>query len=61
MPCRNLSSHLLQCAPARLAVMERRDALWSDWGNPARIADTLDKISKPMAFADESLPFLYQG
>jgi hypothetical protein len=41
--------------------MEMKDVLWSDWGNPARIADTLDKIGKPMAFAEEPLPFLYQG
>jgi mannose-1-phosphate guanylyltransferase len=61
MPCRNFSSHLLQCATERLAVMEMKDVLWSDWGNPARIADTLDKIGKPMAFAEEPLPFLYQG
>jgi len=61
MPCRNFSSHLLQCAPERLAVMEMEDVLWSDWGNPARIANTLDKIGKPIAFAEEPLPFLYQG
>lgn len=61
MPRRNFSSHLLQCAPERLAVMEMPDVLWSDWGNPARIVDTLDKIGKPMAFTEEPLPFLYQG
>ena len=61
MPRRNFSSHLLQCAPERLAVMEMRDVLWSDWGNPARIADALNKIGKAMAFAEEPLPFLYQG
>ena len=61
MPHRNFSSHLLQCAPERLAVMEMRDVLWSDWGNPVRIADTLDKIGKPMALAEEPLPFLYVG
>jgi mannose-1-phosphate guanylyltransferase len=61
MPHRNFSSHLLQCAPERLAVMEMKDVLWSDWGNPARIVDMLDKIGKPMAFAEEPLPFLYQG
>jgi mannose-1-phosphate guanylyltransferase len=60
MPHRNFSSHLLQCAPERLAVMEMTDVFWSDWGNPARIADTLDKIGKPMVFAEEPLSFLYQ-
>ena len=61
MPRRNFSSHLLQCAPERLAVMEMPDVLWSDWGNPARIVNTLDKIGNPLAFAEEPLPFLYQG
>jgi hypothetical protein len=61
MPRRNFSSHLLQCAPERLAVMEMKDVLWSDWGNPERIADSLDRIGEPMALAKEPLPFLYQG
>ena len=61
MPCRNFSSHLLQCAPKQLAVMEMRDVLWSDWGHPKRITDILDKIGKPWAFAKEPLPFIYQG
>ena len=61
MPRRNFSSHVLQCAPERLAVMEMRDVVWSDWGNPARIADTLDRIGEPMAVAEAPLPFLYQG
>jgi mannose-1-phosphate guanylyltransferase len=61
MPRRNFSSHLLERAPEQLAVMEMRDVLWSDWGNPARISATLDKIGKQPAFAEEPLPFLYQG
>jgi mannose-1-phosphate guanylyltransferase len=61
MPSQNFSTHLLQCAPDRLAVMEMRDILWSDWGHPRRITDTLDKIGKQPAFAEERLPFLYQG
>jgi mannose-1-phosphate guanylyltransferase len=61
MPRQNFSSHLLQCAPGRLAVMEMRDILWNDWGHPRRIADTLDRIGKQPAFAEERLPFLYQG
>ena len=59
MPRRNFSSHLLQRVPDHLAVMEMRDILWSDWGHPDRIADTLDKIGKQPVFA-ERLPFLYQ-
>lgn len=61
MPCRNFSSHLLQCAPERLAVMEMTDVIWSDWGSPARIASGLEKIGKGPAVAKDPLPFLYQG
>jgi mannose-1-phosphate guanylyltransferase len=46
MPRRNFSSHLLQCASERLAVMEMRDVLWSDWGHPKRITDILGKLGK---------------
>jgi mannose-1-phosphate guanylyltransferase len=55
MSCRNFSSHLLQYATEQLAVMEMKDVLWSD----LRIADTLDKTGKPLAFAEEPLSFLY--
>ena len=61
MPRRNFSSHLLQCVPGQLAVMEMRDIFWSDWGDPRRVADTLETIGKQPAFAEERLPFLYQG
>ena len=46
MPRRNFSSHLLQCASERLAVMEMRDVLWSDWCHPKRITDILGKLGK---------------
>lgn len=61
MPCRNFSSHLLQCVPERLAVMEMRDVLWSDWGHPKRITDILGKIGKQCAFAGDSPPFHVSG
>jgi mannose-1-phosphate guanylyltransferase len=61
MPCRNFSSHLLQCAPEQLAVMEMRDVLWSDWGNPERILSGLEKFGKQPATAEDPLPFLYVG
>jgi mannose-1-phosphate guanylyltransferase len=41
MPHRNFSAHLLQQCPRHIVVMELRDVLWSDWGDPARIAATL--------------------
>lgn len=56
MPRRNFSSHLLQCAPERLAVMEMRGVLWSDWGHPQRIVQTLEKIGARPAFAEGHLP-----
>jgi hypothetical protein len=47
--------------PDRLAVMEMRGVLWSDWGNPARIKDTLDKIGKQPAFAEHAPELLHAG
>ena len=61
MPHRNFSSHLLQCAPEWLAVMEMRDVLWSDWGNPERILSGLEKIGKRPAVAEGTHRFLYVG
>jgi mannose-1-phosphate guanylyltransferase len=61
MPRLNFSSHLLQCAPERLAVIEMCDVLWSDWGHPKRITDILDKIGKQWVFAGEPFPFIFQG
>ncbi|MDN5941996.1 MAG: hypothetical protein L0H94_08955 [Nitrospira sp.] len=58
---RNFSSHLLQCAPERLAVMEMTDVLWSDWGNPERILSGLEKFGKRPAAAEDPRPFLYVG
>jgi mannose-1-phosphate guanylyltransferase len=61
MPRQNFSSHVLQCAPDRLAVMEMKDVLWSDWGNQDRIVSGLEKIEKRSAIMEEPLPFLYAG
>jgi mannose-1-phosphate guanylyltransferase len=61
MPRRNFSSHVLQSAPDRLAVMEMKDVLWSDWGNPERIESSLEKSMKRPAVVEEPLPFLYVG
>ena len=61
MPRRNFSSHLLQCVPERLTVMEIRDVHWSDWGSPKRILSSLETIGKrPTALTDPQ-PFLYVG
>jgi mannose-1-phosphate guanylyltransferase len=61
MPRRNFSAHLLQRRPDRLAVMEMRGVLWSDWGNPARIMETLDKIGKQPAFTEQAPELLHAG
>jgi mannose-1-phosphate guanylyltransferase len=61
LPCRNFSSHLLQCMPERLAVMEMRDVLWSDWGNPERILSGLENFAKRRSAAQDPRPFLYVG
>lgn len=50
MPTYNFSSHLLQRLPTRVAVMELTGVLWSDWGKPERIAETLRRIGKTPAF-----------
>ena len=61
MPRRNFSSHLLQCAPERLAVMEMTGVFWSDWGNPERILSGLEKFGRRPAMAEDPRPFLYVG
>ena len=50
MPAHNFSSHLLQRLPNRVTVMELTDVLWSDWGKPERIVETIRRIGKTPAF-----------
>lgn len=50
MPKHNFSSHLLQQNPDCVAVMELTGVLWSDWGKPERIAETIRRIGKTPAF-----------
>ena len=50
MPVYNFSSHLLQRLPDQVAVMELTGVLWSDWGKPERIADTIRRIGKTPRF-----------
>lgn len=50
MPKHNFSSHLLQQIPDCVAVMELTDVLWSDWGKPERIAETIRRIGKTPTF-----------
>ena len=50
MPKDNFSAGLLQLRPDAVAVMELENVLWSDWGKPERIAETLRRINRPPAF-----------
>ena len=50
MPAKNFSSDLLQRVPEKLAVIELTGVLWSDWGKPERIAETLRRIDRRPAF-----------
>lgn len=50
MPTRDLSSHLLQQVPERVGVIELRGVLWSDWGRPERIVETLRVLGKEPPF-----------
>ena len=51
MPHRNFSSDLLQRVPESVGVIEMEEVLWSDWGRPERIAETLRVLGKEPAFS----------
>lgn len=55
MPFMNFSSEVLQKIPERLGVMELEEVLWSDWGRPERIIETLESLGKKPAFPSEIL------
>lgn len=50
MPAKNFSSDLLQRVPEQLAVVKLTGVLWSDWGKPERITETLRRIDRRPAF-----------
>ena len=55
MPAMNFSSDLLQHVPEHLGVIELEEVLWSDWGRPERIRETLEVLGKKPAFPSEIL------
>ena len=55
MPAYNFSSDLLQQVPGHVAVIEMTGVLWSDWGRPERIANTLRQIGRQPVFPLECL------
>lgn len=50
MPHRNFSSDLLQRIPGGVGVMELENVIWSDWGRPERIVETLRLLGKAPIF-----------
>lgn len=50
LPSYSFSLELLHRAPERLAVVEMAGVLWSDWGKPERIVNTLRRIGRQPAF-----------
>src|SRR3989454_12415179 len=61
MPARNFSSHLLERLPRQLAVMELTNVLWSDWGRPERIVESLQRIGKQPAFSQEVVTVVWRA
>ena len=55
MPARNFSSDVLQKAPDQVAVIELSRVVWSDWGKPERVVETLRRIDRQPAFPLELL------
>ncbi len=50
MPSYSFSSGLLQRIPEQTVVIEMKEVLWSDWGKPERIANSLRRIGRQPAF-----------
>jgi mannose-1-phosphate guanylyltransferase len=55
VPHGNFSADLLAHASARTAVIEAEGVVWSDWGQPHRIAETLLRLGKQPAFPLECI------
>ncbi len=55
MPVRNFSRDLLMQASDQIATIELNGVVWSDWGKPQRIADTVTRLGIKPAFPLSSL------
>ena len=51
IPYNDFSSELLGTLPEKIAVLELNGVLWSDWGRPERILETLAAIGRAPASA----------
>ncbi len=52
IPTLDFSSTLLTKAAGRLAVMPLQNIIWSDWGRPERVFESLKKIGRRPLFLD---------
>jgi mannose-1-phosphate guanylyltransferase len=55
MPSKNFSADLLGRVAGTTAVLEMSGLIWSDWGQPQRIAQTLARVGKQPAFPADCL------
>ena len=53
MPSSNFSREVLQPLSKQLGVMELEKVLWSDWGRPERIIETLQAVGIRPTFPPE--------
>jgi mannose-1-phosphate guanylyltransferase len=53
MPVRNFSFDVVEQLPRQVAALEVNGVMWSDWGRPERIAESLRRIGKSPVFPDE--------
>ena len=53
MPTSNFSHEVLQPLSGQLGVMELEKVLWSDWGRPGRIVETLETVGIQPTFPTE--------
>ncbi|MDH4082282.1 MAG: sugar phosphate nucleotidyltransferase [Nitrospira sp.] len=53
MPTKNFSRDFLEHVYHKVSALDMTDVLWSDWGRPKRIAQSLRRIGKAPAFPVE--------
>lgn len=53
MPSRNFSIDFLEYVPHKVSALDVKNILWSDWGRPERIVQSLRGIGKTPAFPTE--------
>lgn len=52
LPILDFSSDVLEPASRKLMVLEMKDVVWSDWGRPERILETLRVIGMEPTFCE---------